>query len=454
MAKLSQQLRYFVNKKVSEDTDWQGCEIVLSGHEVPGEGEHKIMEYIRNAKAQPGYNSNIRHCLYGLDADLIMLGLLSHDPHFCLLREEVTFGRASKTKSKELEHQNFYLLHLCIVREYLEMEFQELKQDGVLSFPFDLERVIDDFILMAFFVGNDFLPNLHGLHINEGALANMFRIYKTIIPKGDGYINENGVINMDRLQALLGEISNLEVQQFEDDVSDEKWFVSKQMEKKLENASRKTPKGAQLVITSAQRDLWKQKIRPYVSKRSDQPLDLGADLIAADRKFVQDLAESMHLQWSTKEDDEGHRHLLVEFPPKIGDDDDEEEEEGNLAAYRVTKTYDKAMVIDLTAEDAQKNYQKLYQDKYQGWKTKYYLQKFEEWAPEKFDKELLDLCENYVQGLQWVLYYYYRGIASWPWFYKYHYAPLISGKLQDSRHKGEKHGANKAQMLSRVSERT
>ncbi|KAH7152261.1 XRN 5'-3' exonuclease N-terminus-domain-containing protein [Dactylonectria estremocensis] len=426
MAKLSQQLRYFVNKKISEDTDWQGCEIVLSGHEVPGEGEHKIMEYIRNAKAQPGYNANVRHCLYGLDADLIMLGLLSHDPHFCLLREEVTFGRASKTKSKELEHQNFYLLHLCIVREYLEMEFQELKEDGVLSFPFDLERVIDDFILMAFFVGNDFLPNLHGLHINEGALANMFRIYKTIIPKGDGYINENGVINMVRLQALLGEISNLEIQQFENDVSDDKWFVSKQMEKKMENATRKTPKGAQLVITPAQRDLWKHKIRPYISKRSDQALDLGADLKAADRKFVQDLTESMHLNWSTKEDDEGHRHLIMEFPPKIGDDDDDDEEEGNLAAYRVMKTYDKAMVVDVTAEDAQKNYQKLYQDKYQGWKTKYYLQKFEEWAPDKYDQELLALCENYVQGLQWVLYYYYRGIASWPWFYRYHYAPLIS----------------------------
>ncbi|KNA97222.1 exonuclease II [Fusarium oxysporum f. sp. lycopersici 4287] len=270
MAKLSQQLRYFVNKKVSEDTDWQGCEIVLSGHEVPGEGEHKIMEYIRNAKAQPNYNQNVRHCLYGLDADLIMLGLLSHDPHFCLLREEVTFGRASKTKSKELEHQNFYLLHLCI------------------------------------------------------------------------------------RSAIYGN-------------------------KRFDPTFRNAPN-----------NLWTS-------------VQVSSLLIV---KFVQDLADSMHLQWSTKEDDEGHRHLIVSFPPKVKDDadddeeDDDDDEEGNLAAYRVMKTYDKALVIDLTPEDAQKHYEKLYQDKYQGWKTKYYLQKFEEWAPDNYDKELTALCENYVQGLQ------------------------------------------------------
>ncbi|KND93391.1 5'-3' exoribonuclease 1 [Tolypocladium ophioglossoides CBS 100239] len=432
MAKLSLQLRYFVNEKVSEDTDWQGCEVVLSGHDVPGEGEHKIMEYIRNAKAQPNYNPNVRHCLYGLDADLIMLGLLSHDPHFCLLREEVTFGRASKTKSKELEHQNFYLLHLCIVREYLEMEFQELQKEGTLSFPFDLERVIDDFILMAFFVGNDFLPNLPGLHINEGALANMFGIYKKVLPTCEGYINENGVINMARLQSLLHELSKLELVSFESDVSDEKWFVSKQMEKKLEvknGASHKTRKGGQLIITSFQRDLWKQKIRPYVSKRFDEPLNLGAELKAADRKFVQDLADAMHLDWSTKEDDNADRHLILAFPARPagqGDGEDEEEEEGNLAAYRVTKTYDKAVVVDVTPDDAQQHYEKLYQDKYQGWKIKYYLQKFPEWPSEKYGQEQTSLCENYVQGLQWVLHYYYRGIASWPWFYGYHYAPLIS----------------------------
>ncbi len=99
MVRLSQQLRYFVHKKITEDSNWRDIQVVLSGHEVPGEGEHKIMEYIRLSRAQPDYNPNVRHCLYGLDADLIMLGLLSHDPHFCLLREEVKFGPSSRKKN-------------------------------------------------------------------------------------------------------------------------------------------------------------------------------------------------------------------------------------------------------------------------------------------------------------------------------------------------------------------
>jgi 5'-3' exoribonuclease 1 len=100
MAKLSEQLRYFVNKKITEDANWRDVRVVLSGHDVPGEGEHKIIEYIRLSKAQPGYDPNTRHCFYGLDADLMMLSLLSHDPHFALLREEVKFGPARKSKTK------------------------------------------------------------------------------------------------------------------------------------------------------------------------------------------------------------------------------------------------------------------------------------------------------------------------------------------------------------------
>lgn len=34
MARLSKHLQYFVNKKISEDAEWRGVEIILSGHDV------------------------------------------------------------------------------------------------------------------------------------------------------------------------------------------------------------------------------------------------------------------------------------------------------------------------------------------------------------------------------------------------------------------------------------
>lgn len=431
MAKLTQQLKYFINKKVSEDKDWQGVEIVLSGHEVPGEGEHKVMEYIRRAKAQPGYHPNMRHCLYGLDADLIMLGLLSHDPHFCLLREEVTFGRQVQKKPKELEHQNFFLLHLSMVREYLELEFQELHQEGVLGFPFDMERVIDDFILMAFFVGNDFLPNLPNLHINEGALALMFKVYKETLPKMGGYINENGVINLERLGTLIDSLSDVEHRFFEVENSDEQWVQAKR--KGVEGTSEPARKPQGFSVTPDQKKIFKS-VKKYVLNRPEKaadvkPLDLPPTLPARDRKFVEQLADDLRLPWTTVSDEQGERFIRLQFPVNE-DDDEEEDEEASMAVHRVLRKYDNAKIEELSPEEAQEAAERKYEEKFQEWKDTYYQTKFG-WGLDDHE-EMRQLTENYVQGLQWVLFYYYKGIASWPWYFRYHYAPMISGKRRPS----------------------
>lgn len=56
MSKLDEQLKYFITYKISTDKLWQKCKVILSGSQVPGEGEHKIMDYIRHMKAQPNYD--------------------------------------------------------------------------------------------------------------------------------------------------------------------------------------------------------------------------------------------------------------------------------------------------------------------------------------------------------------------------------------------------------------
>lgn len=104
MERLASHLRFFIRHKISEDQAWQKPTIVFSGHDVPGEGEHKIMEYLRLAKKNPDYEANTRHCLYGLDADLIMLSLVTHEPHFCLLREIVSYKNKGQPIREALEN--------------------------------------------------------------------------------------------------------------------------------------------------------------------------------------------------------------------------------------------------------------------------------------------------------------------------------------------------------------
>ncbi|BFZ59990.1 exonuclease II Exo2 [Saitoella coloradoensis] len=424
MANLSRQLQYWINKKVSEDSDWRGVQVILSGHDVPGEGEHKVMEYIRLAKAQSDYDPNLRHCLYGLDADLIMLGLLSHEPHFCLLREEVNFGPSRKTsKHKDLDAQNFYLMHLCILREYLDLEFQNMAES--LPFEYDLERVIDDFVLLAFFVGNDFLPHLPNLHINEGALALMFKSYKRLLPKAGGYINDNGTIDLQRLSLMLEELETFEKEYFEAEYADANWFKGKAI---AGNAGKgghldlieKAKKKNRMVLTPEQKAIF-EKVKSMVLGSSSE-LNLEPGLNATDKQFVQDMAKDLHLVCK-KMNESGDKFLRLEKPAGAGVADPEDMEAFSALTRELDK-YDNAPVITTTRDDAEREVARQYEVKFDQWKDEYYREKLGFGLND--EKALKEMTETYVQGLQWVLKYYYQGVASWGWFYKYHYAPKIS----------------------------
>ncbi|KAM3129845.1 hypothetical protein pb186bvf_018055 [Paramecium bursaria] len=58
-------------------------------------------------------------------------------------------------------------------------------------------------------------------------------------------------------------------------------------------------------------------------------------------------------------------------------------------------------------------------------RTQFYKSKCELDVDEDLDK-IIEMVTNYLEGVQFVLYYYFKGIPSWAWFYKFYYAPLCA----------------------------
>ena len=109
---------------------------------------------------------------------------------------------------------------------------------------------------MGIFVGNDFLPHLPDLHINEGALERIWTIYKAVLPKAGkwfayrfdaltyagGYLNEHGTIALQRLQLMLDELAKFEVENFEAEFADQNWYKGKQ-QKEIEAMEKARKRG-------------------------------------------------------------------------------------------------------------------------------------------------------------------------------------------------------------------
>ena len=231
---LASTLRYWVAKKMNTEPGWAHLHVIISDASVPGEGEHKIMDFIRRQRCYPEHNPNTKHVIYGLDADLIMLSLATHEPYFKVLREDVfaqdaqlrgkcricgqpghIAANCTGEKKEKVEpgvptapppKKPFIFLDVSTLREYLEAELNLPN----LSFAFDLERAIDDWVFLIFFVGNDFLPHLPSLEIREGAIETLLSIWKRELPRMGSYLTNHGRVELANAQLILDAVASEE----------------------------------------------------------------------------------------------------------------------------------------------------------------------------------------------------------------------------------------------------
>ena len=219
MERLARFLRHFVAKRLHSHPLWRGLAVVISDAGVPGEGEHKLIEFIRTQRTQPGYDPHTRHVLMGEDADLIMLALATHELNFSILREKRFLARNQCFKCGSYGHsawecaapppaaKEFSLLRVAVLREWLEQDFDSLLDSAIddpdaESFVPDFERYVDDFVFLCFFVGNDFLPHAPALDIREGALELLLKLYAQCAPRA-GYLTDAGAVVWEGLKPLL-----------------------------------------------------------------------------------------------------------------------------------------------------------------------------------------------------------------------------------------------------------
>lgn len=414
-----------------------------------------------------------------------MLGLATHEPHFRVLREDVFFqdskpracklcgqtghkaeectGQAKEKNGEFDEKQNaaplkpFIWLHVSVLREYLAAELHVPQQ----PFPFDLERALDDWVFMCFFVGNDFLPHLPSLDIRENGIDTLIAIWRDNLPAMGGYLTQDGHVAFQRAQLILQGLAKQEDAIFRRRrQADERRTANEKRRKEQDQArneerSRKRrksspaydspahnrsrgaggdapPAGLEL-ITPARGHLGKETRELTHSMVTNRGAVYRANMEnkSAAAVLKSKLMKGPHGESATDEtsnsmeNGQSSNNTPDESDPSVlgkrkvedatGEQDKETEEPGTLG--RDSPPVPVKAKDDQPPEDSVKLWEPGYADRY-------YEQKF---AVDPEDHEFRHkVARAYAEGLAWVLLYYFQGCPSWTWYYPYHYAPFAA----------------------------
>lgn len=378
MTKLAVALEKWVEYKVQNDKFWKnGANVIISGPDVPGEGEHKVMDFIREerGKLERGEHTNLygrdwSHILYGLDADLIMLGLVTHEKNFMLLREKMTVllsnkGYTKKIKKDMLEYRSsdFEVLELSSLRKILDIQFHDLSR----KVPnYSIERIIDDFVFLCMLVGNDFIPHCPHLAIDSGGISLMLEIYRRLLPQWKGFLTEKEKIHPQRFEHFMFHVASQEEEHFH------------------QRARRESEPGWALPL-----DNEKDRFDMYGTYFSGEPTPKVA--LPANKRGSSPPASRVDTT------NDGHK------APSRWDPN----------GYIRTP--------DLHRRRNPKSKARSYRD--------FYYEAKLGWSVEDRSRTLFQRrahVRDYLEGLHWILNYYHNGCSSWGWFFKHLYSPLAS----------------------------
>lgn len=139
--------------------------IHISDSNEPGEGEHKMMRMIDDLPEKV--------LIYGLDADLIMLSMLhKHSDNIVLIRDNSFQSQTQSNNAIDyLNIKNLKHLILSDISDKLKVENINVNVTQVKA------GLIQDYILLCFFLGNDFLEHLHPLYIKDHGIDIILKAY-------------------------------------------------------------------------------------------------------------------------------------------------------------------------------------------------------------------------------------------------------------------------------------